>query len=87
MTDRENLTGVRVIIPEGGASAGIAALGDGPSSVETEGLAPENHGPLVHAVVLTGGSRFGLASTTGVRQYNTWRSRAAAPTTGLALCP
>ncbi len=63
------LTGTTVILAEGeGAVAGVDVRGGGPGTRETDLLEPRNLVERVHAVVLSGGSAFGLASVDGVVQ-------------------
>jgi putative pantetheine hydrolase len=63
------LTGTTVILAEGeGAVAGVDVRGGGPGTRETDLLQPRNLVERVHAVVLSGGSAFGLASADGVVQ-------------------
>ncbi len=59
-------TGVTVIIPEGGAVAGVDVRGGGPATRETDLLRSENTVEKINAVVLSGGSAFGLESASGV---------------------
>ncbi len=54
-----------VVAPEG-AVCGVDVRGGGPATRETDLLRPENMIEAVHAVVLAGGSAFGLAASTGV---------------------
>lgn len=65
-TDPEHLTGCTVVLCEGGAVAGVSVLGGAPGTRETDILRPETLVGRVHAVVLTGGSAFGLAAADGV---------------------
>lgn len=67
--DREGLTGCTVVICEEGATCGVDVRGGGPGTRETDLLDPVNMIQKVHAVVLTGGSAFGLESTCGVSRY------------------
>lgn len=68
--DREGLTGVTVILaPEGGAAAGVDVRGCGPGTRETDLLRPEKTVEKIHAVVLSGGSAFGLEASCGVMSY------------------
>lgn len=67
--DREGLTGCTVIICEKGAVCGVDVRGGGPGTRETDLLNPINMIQKVHAVVLSGGSAFGLESTCGVSKY------------------
>jgi putative pantetheine hydrolase len=61
------LTGTTVVLaPPAGAVAGIDVRGGGPGTRETDLLDPSNMVERVHAVVLTGGSAFGLAAADGV---------------------
>lgn len=61
------LTGVTVVVtPEGGAVAGVDVRGGGPGTRETDLLEPGNLVDRVDAVVLGGGSAFGLAAADGV---------------------
>ena len=67
--DFEGLTGCTVVICEDGATCGVDVRGGGPGTRETDLLDPINMIQKVHAVVLTGGSAFGLESTCGVSKY------------------
>lgn len=61
------LTGVSVVLaPHDGAVAGVDVRGGGPGTRETDLLDPRNLVDRVHAVVLSGGSAFGLAAADGV---------------------
>lgn len=61
------LTGVTVVLPpDGGAVAGVDVRGGGPGTRETDVLDPRNLVERVHAVVLSGGSAYGLAAASGV---------------------
>lgn len=60
------LTGVTVIVPPEGTVAGVDVRGGGPGTRETDLLDPRNSVDRVDAVVLTGGSAFGLATADGV---------------------
>ena len=59
-------TGVTVIIAEEGAVGGVDVRGGGPATRETDLLRPENTVEKIHAVVLSGGSAFGLEAASGV---------------------
>ena len=59
-------TGVTVVISEEGAVAGVDVRGGGPATRETDALKPENTVQKIHAVVLSGGSAFGLEAASGV---------------------
>jgi L-aminopeptidase/D-esterase-like protein len=58
-----------VILAESGAVAGVDVRGSAPGTRETDLLNPINMVQQVHAIVLTGGSAFGLDSATGVMRY------------------
>ena len=61
------LTGTTVVLaPAAGAVAGVDVRGGGPGTRETDALDPRNMVERVHAVVLSGGSAFGLAAADGV---------------------
>ena len=64
-TGRGWQTGTTVITVAGGATPGVDVRGGGPGTRETDALRPENLIRRVHAVVLTGGSAFGLAAADG----------------------
>jgi L-aminopeptidase/D-esterase-like protein len=65
-TDTAALTGVTVVLTPDGATAGVDVRGGAPGTRETDLLNPVNLVQQVNAVVLTGGSAFGLAAATGV---------------------
>jgi putative pantetheine hydrolase len=66
-TDDGWLTGTTVVLaPEGGAIAGVDARGGAPGTRETDALDPRNLVERIHAVVLSGGSAFGLDAASGV---------------------
>ncbi len=62
-------TGCTVILTEGGAVATVDVRGAAPGTRETALLDPTNTVQQVHAVVLAGGSAFGLAAADGVMRY------------------
>ncbi len=62
-------TGCTVIISETGAAAGVDIRGGGPASRECELLRPFSIAPAIHALVLGGGSTFGLDASGGVLSY------------------
>lgn len=65
----EAATGCSVIICEKGAPTGVDVRGGGPASRETELLNPRAASEAIHAVLLSGGSAFGLDAAGGVMQY------------------
>lgn len=67
--DYENGTGVTVIISKEGMSAGIDIRGGGPASRETPLLNPLMQAEYIHALVLSGGSAYGLDAAGGVMEY------------------
>ena len=84
-TDKKNITGCSVILcpPETRASCYIA--GSAPGSRETALLAPERKINEIHALLLTGGSAFGLAAASGVMRYLEEMERGYK--TGFAIVP
>jgi len=68
-TDLEHLTGCTAVLCGEGAVAGGAVLGGAPGTRETDLLRPENLVERVHAVLLCGGSAFGLAAADGAVEY------------------
>ena len=67
VTDEQNATGVTVVRFAGdGACAAVSVQGAAPGSRETDLLDPGNLVDRVHAIVLTGGSAFGLDAASGV---------------------
>ena len=66
----ERPTGCTVVLVDGsGAVAAVAVRGGAPGTRETDALAPENTVQQVNAVVLAGGSAFGLDSASGVMRF------------------
>ncbi|MER6632712.1 P1 family peptidase [Streptomyces sp. NPDC000987] len=64
------LTGTTVVLaPEGGAVAAVDVRGGGPGTKETDALDPRNLVQKVDAIVLTGGSAYGLDSASGVMAW------------------
>lgn len=62
-------TGCTVVLVEAGATAGVDVRGSAPGTRETDLLNPINLVQQVHAVVLAGGSAFGLDTASGVMRY------------------
>ena len=67
--DEDALTGVTVIVCRGGAVAGVDQRGGAPGTRETDLLHPLNLVERVHAILLAGGSAFGLDAAGGVMRY------------------
>jgi putative pantetheine hydrolase len=65
-TDPPFLTGVTVVLAREGAIGGVDVRGGGPGTRETDVLDPRNLVDRVHAVLLAGGSAYGLDAATGV---------------------
>ncbi|SDM78146.1 L-aminopeptidase/D-esterase [Streptomyces sp. cf386] len=64
------LTGTTVVLaPEGGAVAAVDVRGGGPGTKETDALDPRNVVQKVEAIVLTGGSAYGLDAASGVMAW------------------
>ena len=63
------LTGCTVILCRKGAVAGVDVRGSAPGTRETDLLNPINLVEKVHAIVLAGGSAFGLDAASGVMRY------------------
>jgi L-aminopeptidase/D-esterase-like protein len=68
-TDHEGLTGCTVVMCESGAIGGVDVRGAAPGTRETDLLRPMNLIQHVHAVLLTGGSAFGLGAADGVMRF------------------
>lgn len=68
-TDPPYLTGTTVLHVPGAAVAGVDARGGAPGTRETDLLDPVNSNPGVNAIVLTGGSAYGLDAATGVMAW------------------
>jgi L-aminopeptidase/D-esterase-like protein len=62
-------TGCTVVVAEKGAVGGVDVRGSAPGTRETDLLDPVNTVQQVHAIVLTGGSAYGLATASGVMKY------------------
>lgn len=64
-TDRTGGTGCTAIVAPEGATGGVDVRGAAPASRETDLLRPENTVECVHAVLLSGGSAYGLEAASG----------------------
>jgi len=69
LTGGGRLTGVTVVLPPPGTVGAVDVRGGGPATRETDALDPATLVPTVDAVVLTGGSAYGLASADGVQAW------------------
>lgn len=67
--DKERATGVTVILAPDGTHASVEVRGGAPGTRETDLLKPENSVQTINAIVLSGGSAFGLDSASGVVKY------------------
>ena len=68
-TETRRPTGCTVILYEPGAVAGVDVRGSAPGTRETDLLKPVNTVDKVNAIVLSGGSAFGLDAASGVMRY------------------
>lgn len=67
--NREGATGCTVIICEKGAWAGVDQRGGAPATRETDLLKPMNKVEQIHALMLSGGSAYGLDACSGAMKY------------------
>ena len=65
----ERPTGCTVILAANGAVGGVDVRGGAPGTAETDLLSPQNTVERVNAIVLSGGSAFGLAARDGVMKF------------------
>lgn len=84
-TDLVAATGCTVVLCEEGAVAGVDVRGLAPGTRETDLLRPGSLVERVHAVVLAGGSAFGLDAASGVMRY--LESRGVGFRAGAAIVP
>ena len=68
-TNEKARTGCTVILCESGAIAGVDVRGSAPGTRETDAIRPGGLVEKAHAVLLTGGSAFGLDAAGGVMQF------------------
>ncbi|MGB9459211.1 MAG: P1 family peptidase [Bryobacteraceae bacterium] len=69
VSDYEALTGCTAILCERGAVGGVDIRGSASGTEETPALDPGHLDDSVHAIMLAGGSAFGLEAASGVRRY------------------
>ena len=74
-TDLRAATGCTVVLCESGAVGGVDVRGSAPGTRETDLLRPGSLVSEIHAVLLTGGSAFGLSAASGVVGYLEERGR------------
>jgi L-aminopeptidase/D-esterase-like protein len=84
-TDGRRPTGCTVVLTESGAVCGVDVRGGAPGTRETDLLHPVNTVDVVHGIVLSGGSAFGLDAATGVVRY--LEERGVGFATGVAKVP
>jgi L-aminopeptidase/D-esterase-like protein len=84
-SDYDAITGCTVILCEGGAAAGVDARGAATGSEELDVLSARHTVEKIHAVVLAGGSAFGLEAASGVRRF--LEHRGVGFKTGAAVVP
>ena len=68
-TDARRPTGCTVLLCPQGAACGVDVRGAAPGTRETDLLRPDNLVEHVHALLLTGGSAFGLDAASGVMRW------------------
>ncbi|HVU22595.1 MAG TPA: P1 family peptidase [Opitutus sp.] len=87
--DAKVRTGVTVILPDGPAACAVDVRGGGPGTRETDALNAWNLVHTVDAIVLSGGSVYGLAAADGVAAWLGARGRGyqAVPTPGVPRSP
>jgi len=66
---KDAMTGVTVIISEEGATGGVDVRGSAPGTRETDLFRPDKTVEKINAVVLAGGSAFGLDASSGVMEF------------------
>ena len=69
ISDYQALTGCTAILCEQGAVGGVDIRGSASGTEEINTLDPLHVDPVIHAIVLAGGSAFGLEAASGVRRY------------------
>ena len=68
-TDRKKATGCTVVLAREGATPGVFQVGGAPGTLDSDLARSENAVQEVHAILLAGGSVFGIEASTGVRRY------------------
>src|SRR5207247_8400709 len=67
--DTFSMTGCPVLLGERAATAGVDTGGGAPATIQTDVIGPGSATAILHAVLLTGGSAFGLAAYAGVMRF------------------
>jgi len=80
-SDNDLRSGVTVLMADDRFIAACDVRGGGPGTIETDALNPENLVDKIDAIVLSGGSAFGLGAATGARAWLAEQGR------GFALGP
>ena len=83
--NKEAGTGCTVLVCKDGMKAGLDVRGGGPASRESQLLNPLTSAQYIHAVVLSGGSAYGLGTANGVMSY--LEEQGIGYDTGVALVP
>jgi L-aminopeptidase/D-esterase-like protein len=69
VSDFDAITGCTAILCEQGAVGGVEIRGSASGTEETPALDPLHVDPVLHGILLAGGSAFGLEAASGVRRY------------------
>jgi L-aminopeptidase/D-esterase-like protein len=85
VTDLVGLTGCTVVLCPPGTVGSVDVKGGAPGTRETDAIRPGTMTPEIHAVLLTGGSAFGLAAADGVLRW--LEARGVGFDTGVARVP
>src|SRR5262245_38554442 len=85
--DRLARTGVTVVLPDEPARGAVDVRGGAPGTRETDALDPMSLAGRIDAVVLSGGSAFGLDSATGVMAWLSEKGRGFALRPGVPRVP
>jgi len=68
-TDPVGMTGCTVVLCATAATAGVDVRGGAVATIQTDVIGPASATAILHAVLLTGGSAFGLAAYAGVMRF------------------
>jgi L-aminopeptidase/D-esterase-like protein len=68
-TDEKALTGCTVLLPPPGTTGSVVVPGGAPATRETDAIAPGRRVDEINAILLTGGSAFGLGAANGVMRF------------------